>query len=102
MSLTFLLLFFFRERFLDLDFGLGYEGKLGGVFLPLGMSLTFLFLFFFREHFLDLDFGLGYESKLRFVFLFAIGNIINVSFTFFSLGDASWTWILAWAMKVSW
>jgi len=23
-------------------------------------------------------------------------------FLFFSLGDASWTWISAWAMKVSW
>src|SRR3954463_10311242 len=79
------------------------KGKLGGVFfLPLGMSLTFLFLFFFRRHFLDLDFSLGYEGKLGVVFFFAIGNVINVPFSFFSLGDASWTWISAWAMKVSW
>ena len=32
MSLMFLLFFFFRDAFLDLDFGLGYECKLGVVF----------------------------------------------------------------------
>src|SRR3954447_22739379 len=39
---------FFRGHFLNLDFSLGYEGKLRVVFfsLPLGTSLTFLFLFF--------------------------------------------------------
>jgi len=36
------------------------------------------------------------------VFFFVIGNVINVPFSFFSLGDASWTWISARAMKVSW
>src|SRR3954452_11016733 len=80
---------FFRGHFLNLDFSLGYEGKLGVVFfLPLGMSLTFLFLFFFRGRFLNLDFSLGYEGKLGVVFFFAIGNVINVPFSFFSLGDA--------------
>jgi hypothetical protein len=34
--------------------------------------------------------------------VFAIGNVINVPFSFFSLGVTSWTWISAWAMKVSW
>src|SRR6266480_4048749 len=33
---------------------------------------------------------------------FAIGNVINVPFSFFSLGNTSWTLISAWAMKVSW
>ena len=82
---------------------MGYEGKLeGGVFVVIGnvFNVPFSF-FFFRGRFLDLDFVLGYEGKLG-VFLFVIGNVINIPFSFFSLGDASWTWISAWAMKVSW
>src|SRR5215211_3708149 len=37
-----------------------------------------------------------------FSLFFHLGNVINVPFSFFSLGDASWTWISVWAMKVSW
>ena len=37
---------------------------------------------------LNLNFDLGYEGKLKGVY-FDIGNVLNVPFTFFSLGDAS-------------
>jgi hypothetical protein len=49
-----LLFFFFRDVFLDLDFGLRYEGKLGRErvsFFVYGTSLTFLFLLLFRGRF---------------------------------------------------
>src|SRR4051794_41952735 len=36
------------------------------------------------------------------VCFFAIRNVVNVPFSFFFFRDASWTWISAWAMKVSW
>src|ERR1043165_9688914 len=57
--------------------------------------------FFFRGRFLDLDFGLGYEGKLGWCFCYHWERHSR-SFTFFSLGAASWTWISAWTMKVSW
>jgi hypothetical protein len=91
------LFFFFRGHFLDLDFGLGYGGKLGeGFFFSLGTSLMFLFLFFSLGM---LDFGLGYEGKLGKYFFFVTGNVINIPFSFFSLGNTFWNWILAWVMR---
>jgi len=64
-SLTFLYFFFFRGRFLDLDFGLDYEGKLGVGCFYLGNIIDIPFsFFFFRRCFLNLDFGLDYEGKL--------------------------------------
>src|SRR5436305_14931675 len=36
------------------------------------------------------------------LYFFVIGYLFNFLFFFFSLGNTSWTLILAWAMKVSW
>ena len=68
-SLTFLLLFFYRDIFL-LDLGFGLE--LGDNWISNGKCrflcsfvletlLTFLSSIFFRGHLLDLDFGMDYE-----------------------------------------
>src|SRR5581483_8095544 len=90
-SLTFLFFVSLGDAFLDLDFGLGYEGKLvGGCFrfyFVIGNVINVPFSFFsLGDAFLDLDFGLGYEGKLVggfFRFVFVIGNVINVPFLCF-------------------
>src|SRR5947208_3561019 len=54
----------------------------GGVFLPLGTSLTFLYFFFFRDA--SWTRILAWTMKVSWVLgVFAIGNVINVSFSFF-------------------
>src|SRR5581483_6793855 len=90
-SLTFLFFVSLGDAFLDLDFGLDYEGKLvGGCFrfyFVIGNIINVSFSFFsLRNAFLNLDFGLDYKGKLVsecFRFVFVIKNIINVPFLCF-------------------
>src|SRR5439155_14903688 len=75
---------FFRGHFLNLDFGLGYEGKLGVVFFfAIGNVINVPFSFFSLGD-ASYTWILAWAMKVSWVvFFFTIRNVINIPFSFF-------------------